>query len=264
MAGFEYILDRMRSKGFQMPGYVGQKTADTQSGASYHSSELKFDSQENVWLSAVKIACLSCSGFERGIYTQRLYDAADRYRIRGDIEKAAAFIRGTENEKQDILTESDWHKAALWLHKNASFMQESDRRAAADCLMMKSAEIGYVPSLAEKYTLDKLAGRNPVSDDIRRLADDNLHKLASGSVYRTDQFESLPYKEVHDFLPDLMRQASFGLPVLQPSLFARAAVQADEVQADVLDKLMRKHGQVPVHSARHLPVEINDQILAAL
>ncbi|MDR1494002.1 MAG: hypothetical protein LBT05_14970 [Planctomycetaceae bacterium] len=42
-----------------------------------------------------------------------------------------------------------------------------------------------------------------------------------------------------------------------------ASQELPEIRADILTGLMRKQGQFPLQSTRDLPLEVNDQLLAA-
>jgi len=74
----------------------------------------------------------------------------------------------------------------------------------------------------------------------------------------------LPFEEVQDLLPDLVKRTSFEMPRIHPRLFAKTAETADANTAVVLDALLQKHGQMPLHDESGLPVEISDAILARL
>ena len=54
------------------------------------------------------------------------------------------------------------------------------------------------------------------------------------------------------------------MPRIHPRLFAKTAETADANTAVVLDALLQKHGQMPLHDESGLPVEISDAILARL
>lgn len=266
---FRFILDKMSAAGFSMPAYVGydKKTAnaDTETAVSYESTEFPLDSQENVWLSSVKLACIDgMSELLKKLQKEKIYAAAERYGIRSDLDKAAAFIDKIKTEPQQMKTASDWQKAKAWLIKYAAQIAPDLLVKFADYLLKKTAEVGYIPSLTEKYELTELAGQDPITPEIQAWADKNLHKLASGSYYRTDQFASLNYAEVNELLPDLIKTASLGMPVLNPYTFAEAASAADEACADVIDYLLEKQGQYPVHTEKGLPIAISDEILAEL
>jgi len=83
-------------------------------------------------------------------------------------------------------------------------------------LFEKAAELGYVPSLSEKCLLLQIAERNPITQEVQKLAEASVHKLATGTHYATDQFKVLPFAEVKEVLPDLAKTASLGMFVLHP------------------------------------------------
>jgi hypothetical protein len=269
MSDFRFILDKMSAAGFTMPQYVGydKKTASAEGRepASYENKSFPIDSQENVWLSAVKLACDKIMPvWERDIYSKRVYDAAEHYGITADLEKAAEFIVKSETEPHVIRTEDDWRKAQSWLIKNAEYLDPRITIKLANYLLDTTEGVGYIPSLIEQFDLREMAGRNPMTPELQKFAEQNLHRLANGTYYRTDQFALLDYDEVNEIMPDLMKTASLGMTVLQPDAFAKAASEADEAHADLLEHLLGQHGQHPIHSERGLPVEINDRILAEL
>jgi hypothetical protein len=269
MSDFRFILDKMSVAGFAMPSYVGydKKTASAEGRepASYENRSFPIDSQENVWLSAVKLACdKTMPAWERDIYSKRVYDAAEHYGIRADLDKAAEFIVKSETEPHTVRTENDWQKAQSWLIKNAGYLDPRITIKLANYLLDTAGRVGRVLSLLDQFDLREMAGRNPMTPELQKFAEQNLHRLANGTYYRTDQFASLTYDEVNEIMPDLVKTASLGMPVLQPDAFAKAASEADEAHANILEHLLTQHGQYPVHSERGLPVEINDRILAEL
>jgi hypothetical protein len=69
---------------------------------------------------------------------------------------------------------------------------------------------------------------------------------------------------VQELLPDLVKRASFEMPRIHPTLFAKAAETVDVNTATVLDALLQKHGQTPLYDESSLPVEVSDTILARL
>jgi hypothetical protein len=272
---FKFVLDKMTAASFALPSYVAydkkdQKTAGVEVGTeptapSYNSMEFPIDSQENVWLSAVKLACAAgLHKLAQESLQKKIYAAAERYGIEGDLQKAAEFIQRLNETPRQIKTASDWQKAKTWLIKYASQLAPTLLHKLADYLLKKTAEVGYIPSRSEKYELTEMAGRDPVTPEIEKWAEENIHKLASGNYYRTDQFAALPYEEVNELLPDLLKTASLGMPVLNPDTFAKAASEADESSANVIDWLLEKHGQLPIHTEKGLPIAVNDEILAEL
>jgi hypothetical protein len=257
----EYILDAMRESGFSIPNYVGTKQA---SGVAWDNpSGISMDSQENVWLSAIKLACSDLPAV-RASYQKQVTDAARRYGILEDIKAASAFIVEMDSTSKKIRTEFDWKQTKEWLTKNANYLNLPLREGIVDHLFEKAAEMNYVPSLSERCALLQLAQRDPLISEVQKLAEESVHKLASGTHYTTEQFGALPFEEVQELLPDLVKRASFEMPLLHPRLFAKSAETADANTAVVLDALLQKHGQTPLHDESNLPVEVSDAILARL
>ena len=257
----KFVLDTMEESGFPIPEYVSEKQADV-SVTEY--SNISIDSRANVWLSAVKLACGEFLPTVRASYCKEVMEAAQRYGIDGQVKDATAFVERMDIDPQQICTETDWRRTKDWLKKNAQYMDEGLREGIVDHLFEKAAELGYIPMLSEKCDLLQIAGRDPITPEIQKLAEESSHKLASGTHYTTDQFEALPFAEVEELLPDLMKKASLGMGVLQPRLFAKVAETADRNTAMVLDALLRKHGQAPVLDEKELPLEINEAVLARL
>ena len=133
-----------------------------------------------------------------------------------------------------------------------------------DHLFEKAAEMNYISSLSERCDLLQIAQRDPLIPEVQKLAEESIHKLASGTHYTTEQFAALPFEEVQELLPDLVKRASFEMPRIHPKLLASTAETADVNTAVVLDALLQKHGQMPLYDASSLPVEISDAILANL
>jgi hypothetical protein len=268
---FRFVLDKMAASGFTMPAYVNydKKTASAgdaeTSPASYEDRAFPIDSQENVWLSAVKLACdTDLSQLEKDSYKKQVYDAAERYGIRGDLDKAAEFVLKSETEPQGIRTVEDWQKAQTWLIKHAEQVSPDIVTKLANHLLDKTAEIGYIPSLVEQYDLREMAGRDPMIPEMQKYAERNCYRLANGNYYTTNQFATLSYDEIDRCVPDLLKTASLGMPVFQPDTFAAAVSQSDKAHADIITTLLANHGQHPIHSERRLPVEIDDRTLAEL
>jgi len=256
-------LDTLEASGFTIPEYVRAKQADGEE-ITDNSNDIRIDSQANVWLSAVKLACSDLPAARRERELQYVYDAAQRYRILDEVKAASAFIEKMDVDPQQIRTEGDWQRTRDWLHKNAQYLDLPIREGIVDHLFEKAAELRYTLSLSEDCLLRQIAERDPVTPELQKLAEANIHKLATGKHYTTDQFEALPFEEVREFLPDLVKQASFEIPALQPNLFADAAKRASIDEAMVLDMLLQKHGQLPICDDSNLPVAISDAILAAL
>ena len=255
----KFILDTMTESGFTIPDYVSEKRADVEVTDDFN--DIGIDSQKSVWLSAVKLACGDFLPAVRDSYQKKVTDAAMRYGIYDHVKDASAFVERMDIDPQQIRTEFDWKRTKNWLEKNAGFMDEGLREGIVDHLFEKAAELGYTPMLSEKCALLQIAGRDPMSPEVQKLAEDSIHKLASGKHYTTDQFEALPFEEVKELLPDLVKQASLGMTLLHPRLFAKVAETADESSAMVLDALLQKYGQMPILDESELPVEINDEIL---
>ena len=254
----------MTESGFAVPSYVGVKNASNEGTTTDNPNDININSQENVWLSAIKLACMDVLPTIRDSYAKKVVDAARRYGILGDIKAAAAFVDRLDVDPQQIRTEGDWKRSKEWLHKNAEHMDLHIREGIVDHLFEKAAELGYTPSLSEKCLLHQIAEREPITHEIQKLAEESIHRLATGTHYTTDQFKALPFDEVKDILPDLVKSASFEMSTLHPALFARAATAVEENTAVVLDALLQKHGQFPVYDDSNLPIEINDAMLAAL
>ena len=256
----QFILDTMQESGFVIPAYVRAK----QASVTDDSNDIRIDGQGSVWLSAVKLACGEYLPAVKAAYQKRVTDAATRYGILDHIKEASAFIERMDIDPQQIRTEHDWKRTKGWLEKNAEFMDEGLREGIVDHLFQKASELGYTPLLSEKCVLLQIAGRDPFTEDVRQMAEEGIHKLASGKYYTTDQFESLPFEEVEALLPELVKQASLGIPMLHATLFAKVAENADENSAIVLDALLQKYGQMPIMDAQDFPLEINDEMLAKL
>ena len=265
----KFILDTMETSGFKIPGYVSEnKQAGADGETNVYIADnptgICINSQADVWLSAVKLACGEFLPAVRESYQQKITDAASRYGILDDVKAASGFIERMDIDPQQIRTEFEWRRTKDWLVKNAQYLELVIREGVVDHLFEKAAEIGYTPALSEVCLLQQIAERDPVTSEVEKLAAESIHKLASGNYYRTDQFSALPFAEVKELLPDLIKRASFETSVLHPRLFAKAAETADENSAFVLDALLQKHGQMPVYNDRNLPVEINDALLARL
>jgi hypothetical protein len=138
------------------------------------------------------------------------------------------------------------------------------RTRLADHLLDQAEKLGYIPSLLEKVQINEAAGRDRDTEEVYQLAEQNLHKLANGSLWRTDQFDCLSPETVQEYLPHLLRQASLGMNVIEPHRFGKVASLLPEHEAAVLDALLNAQGEYPVHREQNLPVEINDTVLATL
>lgn len=258
-----FVLDSMQRTGYPIPEYVNYKrkiAADSVGG--FRDGVL--DSRENVWLSAITLACTPLRPLEKEIRTRKIAAAAQRYGIRPEIDEAVAFAGRLENRRDGIQTRADFRKAADWLHRYADSLAPEVRASLATHLLEQSVKVGYLPSLAEKYDWDEWAGRDPHTDQLRELAEMNLHKLATGNVYRTDQFVPLNADEMRECLPDLLKTASLGMDVIQPQRVGKFAAMLPEREAEILERLLESHGQFPVHSDFGAPVEIDDRVLATL
>jgi hypothetical protein len=271
MPELRYLLDKMSESKFSMPTYVSydKKTAnasDSESApVSYENNEFPTDSQENIWLSALKVAGSDVMKESvRKFYTDRIYAAADRYGIRTDLEKAAAFVQNLREKPEPLRTKSDWLKAASWLRKFASVLEIPVRQSLANMLLTKSAEVGYIPSWSELYELRKFAGKNPVTPEMQKYAEEQIHTMPSGNIYTTEQFEAIPYEEAAAYVSDLTKSASLGMPVLHAASFAKAASKASKEEGELVELLLANHGQKPLVCPDDFPIEINDEILASL
>jgi hypothetical protein len=261
-ADYRFILEKMRRGGYSLPDYVtdGDKTA----GVSYDAEEIRLDGKANVWLSAVKLASLPDDNLTRKFLSPKVASAAKRYGILPEVEQVFHSVPELLRERPGIRTLSDWREAKDWYFKNAQFMDGGTRRTFHAHLMIKAAETGCVIPLPERYAMDKLAGYDSVTEDVQQYALEHTHKLADGSVYTSPQFEKLDPEEVRECLPDLMKTASFGMHTIAPKRFGQAAENLSYSDAEILSLLMEKAGEAPVLSTRGAPVEINDEILAAL
>lgn len=253
-----FVLDNMQASGHPIPGYVHyRKKAASDSGK-------RLDGREELWLEAVKLACTSMRPLEKEIRFHKIAAVADRYGIRNDIDAAVAYIDQLENRREGIRTASDFRKAADWLERHADTLAPEVRASVANHLLEQAVKVGHVTSLTERFRWNEWSGRDPYTDDVRTLAEKNLHKLATGSVYRTDQFDVLSVEELQELLPDLLKTASLGMNVFQADRIGKTASTLPEHEARILENLLESHGQSPVHSDFGSPVEISDEILATL
>lgn len=255
----------MRASGHPFPEYIRFDLKEADSNApSYDPEELRVDSRANVWLSAVKLACLPLRPLERSLVERKITDAAIRYGIPDDVNHAVSTVKELNAKVAGIETTTDYVKARDWFFANAPALDDELREKLADYLGERAEKVGHLPSLVERYRLDELSGRDPLTETVRQFAERNLHKLATGAVYRTDQFAVLPVDRVEECLPDLLRTASLGMNVIAPERIGKVASHLAEPEALVLESLLASYGQEPVHHDRNNPVEINDEILAAL
>jgi hypothetical protein len=268
MPELKYVLDKMCVSGFQMPVFISydKKTAsaDTES-VSYESNEFPTDSQANVWMSGLKLASNeTLKPHEQKFYRDRIYAAADRYGIRADLEKAAGFVDKLREEPEPLRTEGDWLKARDWLVKFAAVLDPPLRISVADMLLEKSAEVGYILSYSDTYELRKLADKDPVTPEMKKYAESLLHTMPSGRVYSSEQFGAIPYEEAAEYVPDLVKAASLGMPVMHAHRFAKVASQASKREADAVELLLSRRGVKPLYDPNNLAIEVNDEMLAAL
>jgi hypothetical protein len=263
---FLNILDKLTATGFPLPKYLtyGQKTAGNPAVLpSYDGNEFELTSKENVYLCAIKAACME-DRFKHDLFIHRAKLAADRYGNRADVDRVLEKIAAMEDEPAHIRTEEDWQKAYDFLFKNAELLDNDIVQGLADLLLKKTAEVRHIPMMEETYSLRKLAGLPLDTPELQAYADKFFHKLANGSFYYSHQFSRLPVDEVRIHLPDLLKSASFEMNVINPNLFGRAAEKLEPLEADILSILMEKVGELPVREERDLPVEINDEVLAQL
>lgn len=256
----------MQESGFEIPAYVRTKQASGElADGRDNPNGICIDSQADVWLSSLKLACGDFRPIIQEIHAKKIADAAKRYAITDDLKSAAAFMDRMDIDPQQISTEGDWHRTKDWLYKNAEYMDLNIREGIVDHLFEKAAELEYIPALSEKCLLFQIAERDPYAmPEMRKVAEGYVHKLATGTYYTTDQFAKLPIEQVKEYLPNLVKQSSFEAPILQPDLFAKAAASADWNSAKVLDALLHNCGQSPVGREADPPIEINDAMLAAL
>ena len=273
----------MVSSQYPFPQYVrhGQKdaSADSVEGmypANYQLSSYPTDSQENVWLSSVKLACLVLSQKSPNwktlkrqqttaeYYTKKVKEAAARYDMLDDVEKAVSFVERFASRREGISTERDLESAWVWFRKNAAFLDPQVKLRVLDHLEAKEAEFGCVPSLTEIYERREHRGLDPITAEMEKMAEAHLHELATGKVYFTNQFGELPEKELNDYLPDLVKEASLGTGSIVPVLLGEAAARLKEEDAIIVDALMAKHAQVPYNDRRKAAIEINDAVLVKI
>ena len=270
MGEFSFLLDQLRATAFRFPEYISfaMKTADRKETGdvepSYDPDDLDTGSRENVWLSAVKLAAMPLRPLQRELLGKKIADAAFRYGIEADLEKVVAAIQNLRRKTAGIETVTDYEIARDWLLKNAEYLPGEVRTRLADHLLEQAVKLGHIPSLLEKVQINEAAGRDPVTDEVRLLAERNLHKLANGSFWRTDQFKCLSPETVREYLPHLLHEASLGMNVMEPHRLGKTASLLSEHEASVLDALLNAQGQFPVHREINLPVEIDDAVLAAL
>jgi len=270
MSDYRFVLDKMLAEGQSVPSYVsyGKKEAGSKNTAlpCYDPSDYPITSQENVWLSHLKLASQK-EELHPLLYdslTSKVAAAAERYGMAEDLNRVSDYVTRLRTKKAGIETQADYEKAKNWLFKNAEYLDQETATLLVDQLNNASVKLGCIPSWEEQYHLDEIAGRDPVTPEVQRYVDDNIHKLASGSVYTSDQFRCLSVAEVNEYLPDLMKTASLGFHTLIPERFGKIAESLNESQADLLDAMMQARGQQPIHSDYGCPIEINDAVLAAL
>jgi len=259
-----YVLDTMTASGYPIPDYIHYRNKEATVSHSPDMDDGTLDSREKVWLAAVKSACVPMAELQRNLLFHKIAAAASRYGILPEIEEAVRYVERLDKQEPGIRTVADFRKAAEWLREYADTLTPDIRAALANHLLDKTIKLGHVLSVAEQFELDEWAGRDPYTPELRALAERNLHKLASGNVYRTDQFAALSVDELRDSLPDLVKTASLGMNVVDLGRLAKCAATLPSRQADILDALFVTHGQQPIHSDYGAPVEIDDAILASL
>ena len=95
----------MRAVGYPFPEYIRFETKEADSDApSYHPEELRIDSRANVWLSAVKLACLPLRPLERSLFQRKIADAAFRYGIDKEVEQAVKMVEEFNSKVAGITT----------------------------------------------------------------------------------------------------------------------------------------------------------------
>ena len=82
----------MREFGFPIPKYVETKHASGVEAVADNPSGIRINSQENVWRSAIKLACSDCLPAVHASYQKQITDAARRYGILEDIKSAYALV----------------------------------------------------------------------------------------------------------------------------------------------------------------------------
>jgi hypothetical protein len=266
MSEFHFILDKLMATAYPLPEYItyGQKTAaNSINPPSYESTDIDLTSKENVWLSAVKAACLD-NDTQRDHYMRQIKIAAARYGNDTDVMHVLSRIDAMRNETSGIKSSDDWEKGYNFLIKNADAMDNDVVEGLARMLLHKTAEISHIPAIEEDYTLRKLAGLPTDTPEIKEFAKQHFHKLANGSCWYSHQFDVLPVEEVQLHLPELMARTSLNMPIIEGKSFGKQAEYLDPLEADILEILMRKHGEIPEVDGRALPVEVNDAMLAKL
>ena len=279
---FKFMLDTMIDSKYPFPDYVNYavKAASTteksaESELNSEATDYSVASREQVWLSALKLACFqpkyALDGFEGSqdaptirYATKRVKDAAIRYGILEDLNKMAEFVVQVETRQPGIRSEAELKAAKNWLSKNAEYLGKTARLRVLADIEHKEAEFGYVPTLQEKYDRAVYREENPVSEDMEKFAEANLHELATGKVYSTFQFEKLAKAaatELRDCLPALVKTASLGTFVPIPEQLGKHAALLREDEACLLDLLMEKHGQVPLNDTRKAAVVIETDFL---
>jgi hypothetical protein len=265
----KFVLDRMLAEGHPIPSYIGygQKEAAFRSSVapSYHADDFDLTSQENVWLSHLKLACAEAMRpLTREIWQKKIAAAAERYGMTKDLDRVTEYVQQLREKNAGIETQADYEKARDWLFKNAEDIDRDTAANLSEHLQQAAIKIGHIPSLTEQYQLDEIAGRDPMTPEVQQYVEDHIHKLASGSVYTSGQFRCLSVDEVQEYLPELMKTASLGLGILSPQRFGKVAETLNPSQADMLDTLMSLHGERPIHGDYGVPVDICDEVLAWL
>jgi hypothetical protein len=264
MMNLDYVLDTMTTTGYPIPEYVHYRTKDGAVSRASDTDDDILDSREKVWLAAVKLACTPMPPFQHDLLFKKIAVAASRYGIHSETDEAVRYVERLGTRIDGIRTITDFEKAATWLRKYAAILEDDVRVELANHLLDKTTKLGHVLSMAERFELNEWAGRDPYTPEVRELAERHLHKLASGNIYRTDQFTALSLTELQEVLPDLAKTASLGMDMIEPRRLGKCATALPEHQAAILDILLTTHGQEPAHSDAGAPIEINDAILAAL
>ena len=250
----------MRHSNFAIPQYV---TANSKT-ASHNPTELLLDNQTNVWLSAIKLACLPLRPLEKELFARKIAAAARRYGISDAVDVASAYTVACQDRTPGVRTESDYHVAHDWLRKHGSSLEPEIRARLTTHLEEKAADLGIIQSLADQYEERERTGQYPLTPTMIEFGEEQLHKLATGSVYTTNQFAALTPEELAESLPTLWKNASLGMNVLQPYRLGRCATGLVESEANVLEAILDSHGERPVHSEYGCAIEIGNDVLAAL
>lgn len=115
VSDYRFVLDRMFAENYPIPPYVTCKKeagAEDLSDLSDHPNEYPVTSQENVWLSHLKLACNSTlRPVIRDVQMRKIASAAERYGISQDLKNVSDYVEGLRTKVAGIETQSDYEKA---------------------------------------------------------------------------------------------------------------------------------------------------------